>query len=220
MQRSLETAHIYADEIVGDEAFNSIAREILSYESYVSPPPYDHIAIYNTNLPENFEDLSDEEKVEAAKKAQAATINHLFSLKTSEAEQYNKEVAGSFAVFIDKYIRMTRRLKSGSRVLIPAGTHGGTMEHLLFQALVTKDEEGLEKIGLDSIDDIGGGFDPSEAYDVSIETDENGELKALNVTFDDPKRPKGEMKLDLGKIEELKDFYKNLHSKDTIAPTD
>jgi hypothetical protein len=211
MGRSLETADIYAQEIAGEEAFQTRPRVLVNTDKLISPAPFDWNVFYKSQLPENFNKLSNEEKAKASRAAQGKTFNHLLSMNTPEAEKYKKEMAGSFAKFIDKYIRMPEKLKSGSRVLIPAGTHGGMMEHLLYQALVMKDTEGKETTGLESIDDIGGGFDPSEAYNVFVETDEKGNLKALKVTFDNLNRSQGEMHLNLGKIQELKKFYEELH---------
>ena len=86
-------------------------------------------------------------------------------------ENYKKEAAGSVAVVVEHYQEMTKKLKSGSKVLVPAGTHGGQMEFLLQQALVKRDKDGREKIGLDSIGEIGGEFNPTDSYNLDIKTD-------------------------------------------------
>lgn len=213
MQRSLETADIYAHEIAGDEAFQTRARDILSYEKLINDIPTDWAQIYNANIPANFSELSDEQKASAAQKAQTATVNHVFQLNTPEAEAYKREVAGAFAYVIDHYQQMAKRLKSGSRVLIPAGTHGGVMEFILQQALVRKDEKGNEITGLSNLEEIGGEFDPSEAFNVDVATNENGEDKALVVTFDNQRRPHNEFYLDPQKIAELKGYYQELHEQ-------
>lgn len=212
MQRSLETAHIYAHEIAGDEAFVTRRREILSYDSLIHPAPYNHVEIYNANLPSNFDALSDSEKVVAAKRAQTAVLNHVMSLQSPEAQAYKRKVAGAFAYVILHYQRLSSRLKNGSRVLIPAGTHGGLMELLLQQALVWQDTMGVRRIGFSSLDEIGGDFDPSEAFNVEIVTDGQGKLGLLRVTFDDPRRPQTPMYLDLDRIEELSRYYAELHT--------
>ena len=181
MGRSLETAHIYAHEIARDEAFNTRRQDILNYETLVSKPPYDHKGIYDSNLPENYNELSDEEKIKASKKAQEATVNYLVSLNTPEAHAYKDEVAGSFAYIVDHYIRMAKHLKSDSRVLIPAGTHGGTMEFLLQKALVHEDADGNKAIGFNKLSEIGGEFSPSDSYNVNIKTNEQGDLERRTV---------------------------------------
>lgn len=212
MQRALETADIYASETPHDGDFKTRPRPILSYETLKSKPPYEHGTIYNSYLPENFKELPDEEKIKASKKAQTATVNHLLSLKSSEAETYKKEVAGSFATFIEHYREMAKRLKSGSKVLIPSGTHGGTMELLLQQALVREETDGKKVLGFENLDEIGGDFDPSDSYNVDIGTNDRGDFRELAVTFDNPKRPATrKMYLDPDKIKELSEFYRSLH---------
>lgn len=212
MERSLETAHIYAHEIAGDEAFNTRRNAILNYETLKNPSPYDHVEIYNANLPPNFDSLSDAEKAAAAKKAQTVVVNHLISLKSAEAQAFKREVAGAFAYVIDHYQRVATRLKSGSQVLLPAGTHGGLMEHLLQQALVRRDEQGEMEVGFENIEEIGGEFDPSEAFNVAVTTDERGDFGPLEVTFDNPERPQfHEMYLDPDRLRELRDYYVELH---------
>jgi len=210
MGRALETADIYATEIVGDEKFKTRVNNILSYETLVSPRPYNHTEIYNKNLPDNFNELVDTEKIVAAKKAQMATVNYLIGLSTPEALQYKKEIAGSFACIVKHYQEMAKKLNSGSKVLLPAGTHGGTMEFLLQQALVVRDGD-KKKIGFNDIKEIGGEFDPSDSYNVDIQTDDKGEFKEFKVNFDNQDRPQKEMSLDMDKINELVEFYQTLH---------
>lgn len=212
MERSLETAHMYGKEIAGDEAFTTRRRQILSYETLKHPPPYNHVEFYNAQLPENFETLPDEEKVAVAKKAQTAVVNHFLSLKSPEAEAYKREIAGAFATVVDHYQRLATRLNGGSRVLIPAGTHGGMLEPFLQETLVRQDEHGQERVGFERIEEIGGEFDPSEAFAVEIATDREGTLQPLKVTFDNPDRPQDvPMHLDAVRLGELRDYYLALH---------
>ncbi|HBA36801.1 TPA: hypothetical protein DCZ15_02885 [Candidatus Falkowbacteria bacterium] len=213
MGRALETTDIYATEIAGDEKFKTRVNDILSYEKLVSPRPYNHTEIYNKNLPDNFDELADAEKIVAAKKAQMATVNYLIGLSTPEAVQYKKEIAGSFAYVVKHYQAMAKKLNSGSKVLLPAGTHGGTMEFLLQQALVVKNGD-KGKIGFNDIKEIGGEFDPSDSYNVDIQTDDNGEFKELKISFDNQDRPQEEMFLDPDKVNELAEFYELLHKSE------
>lgn len=212
MGRSLETASIFAHEIAGDEALQARKNPALNYENIISPSPHNHTEVYNSFLPKNYSALGNEEKSEAAKRAQEKTLNHLFSLKTPEAEQYLKEIAGSHAYVIDHYVQMTRKLKNGSRVLIPAGGHGGSMEPLLKYAMV-REENGKREVGFKELEEIGGAFDPSESFDVDIAKDGGGELKQLKLIFNDPKRPHGELEIDYPTVVALKDFYLALHKE-------
>lgn len=212
-QRSLETAHIYAHTIAGDEAFNTRKNKALSYETLVSPVPYNHREIYDANIPDDFDTLDDTQKAEASRIANKAAVDYLVNLDTPEAIAYKQEIAGAYAYVIDHYIQVAKRLKPDSKVLLPAGTHGGLMEFILQQALVREDEEGKKINGFNNLDEIGGNFDPSEAFDVDISTDERGNIKPLNVTFDSPERPSYPTQyLDMDRIQELKNYYEYLHS--------
>lgn len=214
MPRSLETADIYAKEIAGDKAFRTRERKALTFENLVTPAPMDWTKTYNSYLPENFDSLSDEEKSRASKKAQQATLNKLINLNTPEAETFRKEAAGSLASEIVFYDKRNRKLYLGSKVLEPLGSHGGIMEFILQQALVWKDKEGRTHTGFTNLDEIGGGFDPSDSFNIYVATDSEGNTKTLKVTFDNPNRPQGEMYLDPEKVKELAEFYQELHKQD------
>jgi len=214
LQRALETADIFAEEVGGAKKFKTRKREILSYETLKVEEPYNHKEIYNANLPENFEQLSDEEKTEASKKAQAVAVNHLFSLKTPEAAAYIEETAGAFASVVSTYQEMSSRLKSNSKVLMVGGTHGPSIECFLREALIRKIEDGGEIRGFENIDEIGGPIDPSESISIDIKRDQEGNLLRLDVKFDNPERPNfPEMYFDPGKLVELKKYYDELHQE-------
>lgn len=211
MPRALETAHIYAQEIEGDDAFNTRVNSVLNYETLVTKAPYNHKEVYNSYLPDDFDEISSEEKILASKIANLSTINHIFHLKGDEAEKFRKEIAGSSAYVIDHYIKMTKKLNNGSRILIPAGGHGSILEFILQRALVFKGEDGKTKTGFDDLSEIGGDFNPSEAFSIGIKTDDNGDLETVTVSFDSPDRPRGDMSLDIDKVKELSEFYQLLH---------
>ncbi len=212
MARALETAHLYSQEIADDDAFISRKNDALNFETIISKRPYNHIEIYNSFLPKNYESLSDPQKKEAAEKAQAGVVNYIMSLKGETAEKYKKEVAGSHAFVLLHYIEMMKKINSGSKILIPAGTHGGNMELLLQQALIFKNAGNQESVGFENLDQIGGEFSPSEAYNVHLESDNSGALKRVLVDFDNPARQKiKDAQLDLEKLKELAEFYKKLH---------
>jgi len=213
MQRSLETAHIYASEINADKRLQTRGAPILGYDMQVNPIPFDWDKVYNENLPDNFATLSDEEKDNASKEAQAAVLNHFMSLQTPEAINCRKEIAGSFTLVIDSYMKFIKGVKSGTEALLTEGTHGGRMEPFLQELLVRRTSDGQEIHGFEKIEDIGGAFDSSESFNVQVATDENGNSQKLKVTFDNKDRPQDEMYLDTKKLQELKDFYVTLHSK-------
>ncbi len=87
------------------------------------------------------------------------------------------------------------------------------MEIILQETLVQEDEEGNRRVGFADLDEIGGEFDPSEAFNVDISTDEEGHLNPLNVSFDSPDRPTyHKMYLDSEKLTKLREYYEQLHS--------
>lgn len=213
MQRSLETADIFASEIDSDKRLQTRGAPILGYETRVIPIPVDWDRIYNENLPKTFDSLSDAEKTKASKAAQAATLNDFMSLQTSEAINYRKEIAGSFERVIDHYTRAIKGVKSGTKALLLQGTHGGAMEPFLQELLVRRLPNGQEIHGFKKVEEIGGEFDPSESFNVEVATDNKGDVQKLKVTFDNKNRPQEEMSLDVAKLQELKEFYRSLHSK-------
>ena len=211
--RSLETADIYIEELFRagrlQKKYATRARQILNPESLKTPPPFDWIEFYNSQLPADFEALSDEQKAEASHKAQTACVDRVLTMEGTA--EFNQEIAGSFAFFIDNYLRLVEELKDGSRILYVAGSHGGLMEPFLQECLIRKNRENQIKRGFERLEEIGGAFRPSEAFNVIIETDEQGERK-VSVNFDDPSRLPGEtMTLDLEKIKELAEEYTRRH---------
>lgn len=211
MGRALETSDSYAHGIAGDEAFNTKKSEILNYETFVNPAPY-NLETYESKFPDNFEQLSEKEKAVVIKKVHTEILENVFSSDVQREKDYVKEIAGSFAYIIDHYSKMAKRLNSNSRVLIPAGTHGGIMEAILKKALVRKLEDNTEIRGFKKLEEIGGIFDTSEAFNINIKTDDKGNPELLKVSFDNPKRPvEKEMYLDSGKVKELSKYYAELH---------
>jgi hypothetical protein len=224
MTRSLETAHIFAEEVSGGANYQTRARKILNYENIKSSRPYDHRKIYNSfideyiknnfsdiNNIEKFSDLNEEQKKEASSYADDKTVSYFMNLDTEDAKQMRKEIAGSFAYLIEHYSKMAKeKLHSNQKILYPAGSHVGLMEPLLTEAMVRKDENGKEIIG-GKLEDIGGNFDPSEGFDVRIKTDEDGELEQYEVELSDSKRSLKSVYLDADKINELANFYRKLH---------
>ena len=208
--RALETAEIFAHGIDPDTIYNTRAQNALSYETLISPVPYDHVAIYNKAYLESLNECQGD-KVKAAKTAQKAVLNHSMSLETPEAIAYKREAAGAFAYLIKHYEKVVKRLNEGSKVLLPAGTHGGTMEMLLKYALVQRNEKGEQKVGFTNIDDIGGEFSPSDGYDVDIRTDEEGTIQKLLVEFDENRPVSKDAYLDPVIVDELAEYYESLH---------
>lgn len=215
MGRSVETAHIFGAELAKKQGYRLLRTRnnpALSYETKKNPMPYNHTEIYNSLLPENFNELSDEEKAKAAKQAQIGAVNHLMELDTPEAKAYKQEVAGAYAYTILHNAGMTKKLNSGSKVFIPEGVHSPMVEVFLQKALIRKNKEGQEITGFKDIEEIGGEFDPSEGFLVNVETDDKGNLKPLSVSFTHKNRPEaGSTHFDLEMLKDLADHYRELH---------
>lgn len=219
MARSLETADIYANGITLEEGegtsdanakierYKTKPRPLLEISGMKTSKLFDWTEYYNSKLPENFDQLSDEEKSAASRIANEACLDRL--LTDPKGDKYRKEIASRHAVFVNIRLRMVDRIKSNSKIMYPTGAHGGFMEVFLKQVLKRKTKDGQEITGFDKAEDIGGAFKPSEGFFIDITTDEHGEKK-VKVIMDDPARLKGEeLTLDLEKINELVEYYKN-----------
>ncbi|MFA6525468.1 MAG: histidine phosphatase family protein [Patescibacteria group bacterium] len=212
MGRALETAHLFASGVDEDAEFTSRANEILDPNNLHTPMPYNHKAMVKSFLPENYDDLPEEEKNKLYKEAHQKTLDYALDLYSPEAIAWKMERAGAFANIIEHYQKMAARLKNGSKVLLPAGAHSPYMEIILQFALVRETEVGQDwQI---SPEEIGGAFQPSEAYNVEIETDDAGALKDIGISFDNPDRPQGNLKLDADVIKDLSAHYQDLHPVD------
>lgn len=227
MQRSLETAHIFAKELAvqqGTQAAKTRPRDILNYETSELPPPGDYFAKHKAFIKEfirdrlgyadkEFGDLSDEEKKQVNAYADANTVGWMMSTDSEDAISVNKETAGTYAVLIERYVKMIQeKIDSNKKILYVLGSHTGMMEPFLSQVAVWKDKDGGERHGA-TLDELGGIFDPSEGFDIVIKTDKNGKLEDLLLRFDKKDRLGGEARLDMGKIRESAEFYRSLHVK-------
>lgn len=222
MQRSLETAHIFGKEVAGDKLYKTRPKEILNYETMALEMPFNYLKIHedfaNEYIRNNlnytgkfFDDLTDEEKKKVSEYADAKSVEHLMSLQTNEASDTKKEIAGSFAVLVEHYIKMAQnKLKSNQKFLFPLGSHTGMIEPFLAETVIWKDEDGNEKHGA-TLNEIGGNFNPSEGFDIILKTDSEGNLEQVNIRFDNPKRLHGDVKLNMQKIGEFAEFYRELH---------
>ena len=212
-KRAFETAETYATEIAGDDALNTRVNDLMSYEKIMAPVPYDHDVIIESHLPQDYASLSEEGQSAAMAEAQSAAAQEELSMTTPEAIAYRKESASLHAHALNHYRMMVKRLKSGSKVLIPLGTHGTMVEYLLMEALVHKGENGEDIVGTNSVEDFGGEFGTSDSYTLHVDTDEQGNEKALRLTLDQGEKAGQEFTLDLQKLDELDEEYKRLYNK-------
>ena len=229
--RSLETAHIQGEELArsGKGLFEpdaSSSSHLLSYTTLKTEAPYNHEKVYNEANDKAVEeafavhpeakavnDLPAEVQEAIGAIAQNATLNAAFEARGKQADDFRLEVAGSFSMLIKQLIEKMKDMKNNTTAIIPAGTHGGTMENLLKQVMVWEDDKGETHRGFEHIEEIGGAFMASEGYNVEIDTNDKGTLHEINVTFHDRNRRKGiyNARLDMDKVEEAAAFYMQLH---------
>lgn len=225
MQRSLETAHIFSKEISRGDSYKTRPRNVLNYETMVSEIPFDYFNIHTGYANEyileelkyedkKFDDLTEEEKKKASEHADSMTVKHLMDLNSEDAIKMRKEVAGSFAVLILRYVKMMqRKLKSNQKLLFPLGSHTGMIEPFLAETVIWTDNNKNERHGA-TFNEIGGNFDPSEGFDILLKTNKDGKLEEVRLRFDNPERLSGKASLDMEKINEFAEFYKKLHAQD------
>ena len=133
------------------------------------------------NLPKNYEELTGEERQETLAKAEDIALDWWLSFgekKFDEETPSPEQVAAGVALLVDTYIRMADRLYSKSKVHFLNATHKSATEPFLKEVLLrkVKDEEGNERIvrGFDRLEEIGGGLDLAEFWDITVTTDEKG----------------------------------------------
>ncbi len=231
MERSLETAHVFANSVAentGANIYTSRPMSLLNYEDWdvlTVDPGYDYDAIYNQALEKyskqhcnkrKYEELSKEEQKKASFYASQKATEYYLTLNTEAAKKSRKEVAGTFAVLIKHYIRMMKKkLNSNQKFLFPLGSHTGMMESFLAETVIWTDEQGKERRGA-TLKEMGGILKPSEGFDIVLKTDQNGKLEQVQIRFDDQTRLGGKVYLDMRKIDEFAKFYRELHKEERI----
>lgn len=110
------------------------------------------------------------------------------------------EIAESFAYILTKYLRMSDKLYSGSKIDIINGTHQGLTEFLLKEVLIRKIDD-KEVVGFEKLEDIGGALKFTEGVEFVIKTDEHGN-KNLIVNFRGQ-----EYNMDMPRLDELAKSY-------------
>lgn len=156
------------------------------------------------NLPDNYGQLQDEEKQKALERAEDKALNWYLKFGDQKPDKETAsphEIAAGVAKLVRRYIRMSDKLYSGSKIDLINTSHKGTLEPFLKETLIRKVtyEAGRETTvrGFDEVEEIGGGMRPSESWELEVTTDENGEktvkLNLRGETYD----------LDLNRVEEL-----------------
>lgn len=228
MERSLETSHIYGSEISAEkrgELYKTRPRSLLNYEDWdvlIIDPEYDYDGIYKKYLEEyvdqkyngmSYENLTEDQQKKASFYASNGATRYYLELNTENGIKSRKEVAGTFAVLIKHYVRMIQeKLNSNQKFLFPLGSHTGMIEPFLSESVIWKDKDENERHGA-TLDEMGGIFKPAEGFDIVLKTDQDGKLEQVQMRFDDQSRLGGEVYLNMQKVDELAEFYRELHEK-------
>lgn len=215
--RALETANLVLEEQdkKGAEIFKMRRRAELALlpgsESFYKKL----VEITKENLPSNYGNLVGDEKQEAFEKAEDVSLDWWLKQgdeKFDDKTTSPKEVAADVAKLVDRYIRMSDRLYSGSSVYLLNVSHKGTLEPFLKEVMLrrVKDEGGEENIvrGFKDIQEIGGGMRPAESWELNVKTDESGnkdvKLSLRNRDYD----------LDMDRLNELVALSKEKEQKE------
>jgi len=119
------------------------------------------------------------------------------------------EIAEDLAFALDRFIRMSDRLNSGSNIDLVNGTHQSMPEALLKEIMV-REKEGKKIVGFEKLEEIGGALQPTESMEFLIKTDGSGE-KELKLYF------RGhEYDLDMNIINKLVGAYRKRTKKTRI----
>lgn len=119
------------------------------------------------------------------------------------------EAAEGMAYNLYALREISKGINPGSNPALPLVNHGLYNESLLKRALVVKNEDGNSQIGFEDVDEIGGFFNPAEAFKIKIIRDGDGEER-YECEFTDPERQKlfagKKLSIDWSIVEEL--FHK------------
>lgn len=155
---------------------------------------------------ENFESLTEEERVEKTRIYEDRQANYYISFgeRRPDPETYSPvETAAKIAQLVEHYIKMSAKLNSGSSVDLINDTHDFNMISFLSQVLVLE-KDGKKKTGFSSVEEIGGATKYAEAFEIIIHRNEIGE-KSMKLLF----RGK-EWEMDMEHLEELVKLSKDI----------
>jgi hypothetical protein len=213
MPRARETAQIFLAQFSGIKGHPVAMNPQLSYKSILTPDPFDYEGMLAELLPKDIAEMPLETQVAERQKADTLVINYWLS--NPKTRPYMRELAGGFAKVIENQETIVPGLMSGTRALVPAGTHSVMLESLLTEAMFVENQQGQTvHYAPRSLDIIGGAFKTAEGYKVKLATDEEGRNMPLEVRFDSPDRnplKDGRTYLDRAVLRALRQEYDALH---------
>jgi len=114
--------------------------------------------------------LSDDEKQKRLREAGEKQTDYYLSFgdKRPEPKTYSPvETAASMAKMVDNYIKMSGKLKSGSKVDLINATHDFNVASFLKETLI-REIDGKKVRGFEKIEEIGGGMEFNEGFELVI----------------------------------------------------
>lgn len=184
---------------------SSVQRVIDTTEEIIEAAPHDKklkTRIRELTNP-GFSKKFIEEYMRHYEKSPDAAADWYFELGKKRFDESNpttQELAESFAYIVQKDIRMSNRLYSGSKVDLVVGTHQNLPECLLKEVLI-RDVDGKSVRGFDSVKEIGGLLEYAEQVDFVIKRDSERETH-IKVEF----RGK-EYDVDMKRLNQLANNY-------------
>ena len=119
-----------------------------------------------------------------------------------------QEAAEGLAYNLYALRKIAKGVKPDLKPALPLVNHGLYNESLLKKALIIEDSDGTRHFGFDDVDEIGGFFDPAEAFKIKIKRE--GENEEYECNFTDSERQKlfagKKLSIDWDVVEEL--FHK------------
>ncbi len=171
---------------------------------HFSPAFIEEYRAHFTPKPDNFEELSDDEKEKIVEEMENPGVEYWIGLwdeKFDEETESAAEIAEKMASYFSHFDELIEKLKDGSEVDILNVTHRTAVEPFLLACL---------KPPFENIQEMGGPLNLLEGFELLISTDEKGQ-KEYVVNF----RGK-EFGIDLKKVAELNRGYKERMSKNKV----
>jgi hypothetical protein len=109
---------------------------------------------------------------------------------------------------VDLYMRMPEKLHSGTDIDLINVSHDLSLSAFLKEVL-TRNVEGKQIKGFNTIDEIGGPIEFNEGFEILIQTDNQGE-KSVKMSFRNQK-----CQIDVKRLNELVEIARNLEKHET-----
>ena len=161
-------------------------------------------------LDEGFESLPEHEKNKRLHKLESKQTDYYLSFGDKRPDSTTLspvETAAMIARRVDLYMRMSKRMYSGSNVELINTSHDFNLSAFLSQVLI-REVDGQSVTGFESVEEVGGPTAYLEGFEVLIKTDEKGE-RSLKFLFRDR-----EYDIDLERLDQLSKIALEMENKE------